>query len=145
LESLTRFNTDLGEYRLSFHNLTLRPNDVWSWGIGHLYVRDDFGTSPTVLLAGNSFLTSTLFLRVDDNWGFRAQHQFEVSESWLQQQTYSIYRDLRNWTAALSFRIRDPHNNEGKDYSVAFTFSLKAAPRLGVGSDAVHPTQLLGY
>lgn len=145
LESLTRFDVHDGVYRLSFHNLTLQPNDTWSWSIGHLYVRDDFAATPAALQAGNSFLTSTLFLRLNENWGLRAQHQYEVREEWLQQQTYSIYRDLRNWTAALSFRIRDPHTVEGKDYSVAFTFSLKAAPRVNVGEDAVRPSRLLGY
>jgi LPS-assembly protein len=145
LESLTRFDIHDGVYRLSFHNLTLQPNDTWSWGIGHLYVRDDFSATPTALQAGNSFLTSTLFLRLNENWGFRAQHQYEVREEWLQQQTYSIYRDLRNWTAALSFRVRDPRTSEGKDYGVAFTFSLKVAPRVNVGEDAVRPSRLLGY
>lgn len=145
LESLTRFDIHDGVYRLSFHNLTLQPNDTWSWGIGHLYVRDDFSATPTALQDGNSFLTSTVFLRLNENWGFRAQHQYEVRESWLQQQTYSVYRDLRNWTCALTFRVRDPRNSEGKDYAVAFTFSLKAMPRVNVGEDAVRPSRLLGY
>lgn len=145
LESLTRLDTDQGVYRLSFHNLTIQPNDTWSWGIGHLYVRDDFSATPTALQQGNSFITSTLFFRMNENWGLRAQHQYEVREEWLQQQTYSLYRDFRNWTAALSFRVRDPRNNEGKDYGVAFTFSLKAEPRVNVGEDAVRPSRLLGY
>jgi LPS-assembly protein len=145
VESLTRYNVRDGLFRLSFHNFTLQPNDRWSWGLGHLYVRDDFSATPTALQAGNSVLTSTLFLRLDENWGFRAQHQYEVRDNWLQQQTYSIYRDLRNWTAALAFRVRDPRNGEGKDFSVAFTFSLKAAPRTNVGEDAVRPSRLLGY
>ena len=145
LESLTRYDIHDGLCRLSFHNLTLQPNETWSWGLGHLYVRDDFSATPTALQTGNSFLTSTLFLRANENWGFRATHQYEVSEKWLQEQTYSIYRDLRNWTAALTFRVRDGRTSEGKDYAVAFTFSLKASPRYKVGEDAVHPSRLLGY
>jgi LPS-assembly protein len=143
--SLTRYNMSDGLFRLSFHNLTLQPNTHWSWGLGHLYVRDDFAATPTALQEGNSYLTSSLFLRVNENWGFRAAHQYEVRESWLQQQTYSVYRDLRNWTAALSFRVRDNRDGEGKDYSVAISVSLKAAPRYSVGDDVVRPTQLLGY
>ena len=142
---MSRFDVHEGVYRLGFHNLTLHPNETWSWGIGHLYVRDDLNPTPTALQSGNSFLTSTLFLKVNENWGFRAQHQYEVAENWMQQQTYSVYRDMRNWTAALSFRVRDPHTAEGKDYSVAFTFSLKAQPRSKVGTDAVQPGRLLGY
>ncbi len=145
LESLTRFDPHDGVFRLSFHNVTLRPNSFWSWGIGHLYVRDDFSATPTALQEGNSFITSTLFLRASENWGVRAQHQYEVRDSWLQQQTYSLYRDFRNWTCALTFRVREPRNGEDRDYAVAFTFSLKAAPRVNVGEDAVQSSRLLGY
>ena len=45
----------------------------------------------------------------------------------LQQQIYTIYRDMRSWTAAIIFRVID--NSTGPtDYTVAFTFSLKATP-----------------
>jgi lipopolysaccharide assembly outer membrane protein LptD (OstA) len=145
LESLTRFNVYDGQFRLSFHNLTLQPNDVWSWSIGHMYVRDDFSATPTALQDGNSFLTSTLFLKMNENWGFRAMHQYEVREQWLQQQSYSLYRDLRSWTAALTLRIREPRNGEPRDYAVAFSFSLKAMPKTSVGEDVVRPSHLLGY
>ena len=145
LESETRYDIDSGLCRLAFHNLTLQPNETWSWSLGHLYVRDDLSTTPTALQSGNSFLTSTLFLRMNENWGFRATHQYEIREQWLQEQTYSIYRDLRNWTAALSFRVRDTRTVEGKDYGIALTVSLKALPRYKVGEDAVRPARLLGY
>lgn len=145
LESMNRYNVRNGLLRLAYHNLTLQPNEWWSWGIGHIYVHDDFSASPTALQAGNSSLISTLFLRANENWGFRAQHQYEVRENWLQQQTYSVYRDLRSWTAALAFRVREPHNGESRDFALAFTFSLKAAPKTDVGEDALHETRLLGY
>ena len=80
LESLTRYDIHDGLCRLSFHNLTLQPNETWSWGIGHLYVRDDFGATPTALQGGNSFLTSTLFLRANENWGFRDLFHIPRSE-----------------------------------------------------------------
>jgi len=56
-------------------------------------------------------------------------HNYNFENSRLQEQNYTIYRDLRCWTGALTFRIVD--NGYGPtDYTVAFTFSLKAAPRL---------------
>ena len=61
----------------------------------------------------------------------------------MQEQYYTAYRDFRNWTAALSFRVRD--NGDGEDdYTVAFTFSIKAMPRYKLGSDTIQPYQLLG-
>jgi hypothetical protein len=46
------------------------------------------------------------------------------------EQAYTIFRDLRSWTAALTFHVRE--NPTGpQDLSVTFTFSLKAFPRYG--------------
>lgn len=61
----------------------------------------------------------------------------------MQEQDYTIYRDLRSWTAALTFRVVD--NLTGPvDYTFALTFSLKAFPRFGLGSNVVRPYGLLG-
>jgi LPS-assembly protein len=144
LESQTRYDLGNDQFRLSFLNLTLQPNDVWSWGIGHLYVRDDLNPTPTALQSGNNSLLSTLYLRVNENWGLRARHQYDVRGGWLQEQDYSVYRDLRNWTAALSFRVRDSQTT-ANDWGVAFTFSLKARPKFQVGGDSVVPAGLFGY
>jgi hypothetical protein len=61
----------------------------------------------------------------------------------LQDQFYTVYRDLRSWTGALTFRVTN--NNSGpENFTVAFTFSIKAHPHRGVGSDAVEPYHLVG-
>ena len=53
----------------------------------------------------------------------------------MEEQSYTIYRDFRSWTGALILRLRD--NRSGSDdVTVAFTFSLKAAPRFGIGKDS---------
>jgi hypothetical protein len=50
---------------------------------------------------------------------------------------------MRSWTGALTFRIRD--NGVGpKDYTIAFSFSIKAHPKHNLGSDAVEPYHLIG-
>ncbi|HWX21160.1 MAG TPA: hypothetical protein VN578_14770 [Candidatus Binatia bacterium] len=143
LESLTRYDLDSGHFRMSYHTLTLIPNQVWSWSIGHYYLRDDLSSSPTALGPGNNVLTSTLTYRLNENWGWQMSHYFNAGIGRLQEQAYTIFRDLRSWTVALSFITRD--NPLGpEDYTVAFTFSLKAYPRYGVGSDVGGPTGLLG-
>lgn len=138
LESLTRYDIENGLWRMSFHNLTIQPNEVWSWGLGHYYVRND-----PVLGEGNNLFTSIMFYRLNENWALRAGHRFEARDGRMQEQDYSVYRDLRSWTAALTFRVVD--NTTGpKDYTVAFTFSLKASPRYGLGTDIARPFSLLG-
>src|SRR5258706_402744 len=77
------------------------------------------------------------------DWVFRMTHNFEARTGRMQEQYYTVYRDLRSWTAALTFRVRD--NSVGaEDFTVAFTFSLKAHPRFGLGRDTQRPYSLLG-
>jgi LPS-assembly protein len=143
LESLTRTDLNSGNLRLAFHALTIQPNNIWSWSLGHFYVRDDFQSGVAGLGQGNNLITSSLFYRVNEDWGFRATHQYEARDGRMEEQYYTIYRDLRSWTAALTFRLRD--NRSGpEDFTVAFTFSLKAHPRYGLGSDVARPYNLLG-
>ena len=86
-------------------------------------------------LNGNPFFQdSSLFVvggyyRIDDNWGVAVQEQYEGATGILEQQRYSIYRDLSSWVASFGGIIRD--NNGSKEYGVLFTITLKAFPKLG--------------
>jgi LPS-assembly protein len=143
LESQTRLDLNTGDWRLLLHTLTLQPSDVWSWTFGHFYLRDDFRPVSTALGQGANVFTSALFVRLNENWSTRAVHHYNVRDGRLQEQYYSIYRDLRSWTAALTGGVRD--NGTGpKDYSLVFTFSFKAHPKFGVGGDSVRPYSMLG-
>ncbi len=143
LESLTRYDINSGQFRMSFTTVGIQTSDVWSWRIGHYYLRDDIRPSPTALGIGNNVVASTFYYKLNENWGFRMGHYFDARSGRLQEQSYTAYRDLRSWTAALSFLIRD--NTVGpQDYTVAFTFSLKAYPRFGLNRDIGAPLSLLG-
>jgi hypothetical protein len=140
LESQMRYGIDDGHLHLAFHQLTFTPNERWSWGIGHWYLRQNFFGNGS---GGDNFITSTLFYRLNDNWGLRAAHNFNAQDGRLQEQFYTLYRDLRSWTAALTFRVTD--NGLGpEDFTIAFSFSLKATPKTHVGGDAVSPYHLVG-
>ena len=143
LESKVRYDVQDHLWRMALHTLTLQPNEVWNWTVGHLYLHDDLSTSPTALGIGNDLIMSTVFIRFNEDWGFRASHYFEARTGTFQEQAYTFYRDLRSWTAALTFRERE--NTSGpNDFSVAFTFSLKARPRYGVGAETRNPYSLWG-
>lgn len=143
LESLTRMDIHDVRSRLAFHTLTIQPNNVWSWSLGHFYVREDLSDDPQALGAGNNLVMSSVYYRLNENWGFRATHHFEVTDGRMEEQYYTVYRDWRSWTSALTFRVRE-HRDGPDDFTVAFTFSLKAAPRTGVGGDTIRPYSLLG-
>jgi LPS-assembly protein len=143
LQSQTRVDPNNGRWNLALTSLTLEPNNTWSWTIGHLYLRDDLRDVPTALGEGNNLVSSSLFYRLNENWGFRMRQHYDARHGRMQEQSATIYRDLRFWTAALTGGVRD--NRDGPvDYMVAFTFSLKAMPRYALGRDTVRHDSLLG-
>jgi LPS-assembly protein len=143
LESLTRYSIETGDWRMSLTTVTIRPNNTWSWTVGQFYLRSDTSSSPTALGPGNNLFTSTILMRLNENWGLRASQQFEAQSGTMQEQSYAIYRDMRSWTSALSFSVRNGSGGP-RDVTVAFTFSLKASPRYGRGSEVGTPYWLLG-
>ena len=140
LNSETRYSIDQGQWREANHALTLTPNSAWSWSLGHRYLRSIPALGRD---SGNNTVLSSFYCRLSENWGARLQHRFEARDGTLEEQYYTVYRDFRSWTAALTFRVRE--NRIGAtDYGVAVTFSLKAIPRFKVGDDRNKPTLLLG-
>ena len=142
-QSLTRFDPNTERWRMSLQTLTFEPNDTWSWVLGYFYLKDDFSSSPVALGQGNNLITSTLFCRLNENWGLRASHHFDARNHRMQEQYYTLYRDMRSWTAALTGGVLD--NGDGSlDWRIAFTWSIKARPKYGLGRDTVGPYSLLG-
>ena len=125
LNQEARFDINSGHLNEINHRLTIRPNNVWSVAIGNRYLRTDpiFADD----LAQNIYYTS-FYYRFNENWGFHMGHHFEARDGRMEEQYYSVFRDLRSWTAALTFRVRS--EREGPDdFTVALSVSLKAYPR----------------
>jgi LPS-assembly protein len=134
LGSITRYDIANQQLRMSLTTLTLQPFEDWRWNLSHLYLRDDLSGTATALGYGNNLIASDLVYRVNENWGLGASHYFNELTGVLQQQRYSIFRDMRSWTAALSFQLLD-NGGGSRDFSVAFTFSLKAFPKTNRGAE----------
>ncbi|HEY2125329.1 MAG TPA: hypothetical protein VGG94_07690, partial [Chthoniobacterales bacterium] len=95
------------------------------------------------LTAGQRFLNSDPFFknsslfvvggywRVDDNCGVGFQEQYEATTHTLEQQHYSIYRDLTSWVASFGAVIED-NGGVKKNYGVLLTLTLKAFPKIGL-------------
>lgn len=140
LSSDLRYNIENEDLREANHAITLTPNTVWSVAFGHRYLEDDFASG---LGTGNNLFYTTLYYRLNENWGARAHLRYEARDHVLEEQQYSIYRDFRSWTGALTLRFRDNRNGPS-DFTVAVTFSLKAHPRFGLNDDMNRPSLLLG-
>jgi hypothetical protein len=140
IESQLREDINDGRLNLAFHQITFTPNEKWSWGIGDWYLAGGF---PAAVSPSENLITSTVFYRLNDNYGFRMTHYFDAQSGHLQEQFYTLYRDLRSWTCGLTFRVQDDSIGQ-EDYTVAVSFSLKLDPKGKVGDDAVRPYDLVG-
>lgn len=139
LDSQVRFDFDGTRFRQLYHTVSIAPTDAWSWTIGHRYLRDE----PDLYGLGNNLIVNSVYYRLNENWAVRLLHHYEARDGRLERQYYTLYRDFRSWTSALTFRIRD-HRDGPTDYTVALTFSLKAFPRFGLGADRDDPDLLTG-
>ena len=142
---------DKTQYSNLFNRLTFTPVPWMAFGIssqipvfekGFTEVNTNISVQPIpnlqlsfahrYLNANPFFDNSSLFVfggyyRIDDNWGIGVSEQYEGTTGVLEQQRYSIYRDLTSWVASVGAIIRD--NGGVKEYGVLLTFTLKALPK----------------
>lgn len=137
--SQVRYDINGRDWSEATHRATMRPGDTWAWTVGHRYLKND----PATYGLGNNLIFNSFAWKLNENWAFRASHQFEARDGRLEEQRYTIYRDLRSWTAALSVRLRD--NRLGADdWAILMTFSLKGFPRFGLWEDSERMERVLG-
>lgn len=105
-------------------NVVFQPVANLQVSAGHRYLNSDpFFKNSSLFVVGG-------YYRLDDNWGIGIQEQYEAVTHTLEQQRYSVYRDLTSWVASFGAVIR---NNGGvKEYGVLLTFTLKAFPKIGI-------------
>ena len=75
--------------------------------LGHRYLKNN----PFFL--NSSLFTLGGYYRIDDNWGFGFLEQYEADTKTLEQQRYSIYRDLTSWVASFGMVIRQQRRGKG--------------------------------
>lgn len=138
LNSEVRVDPNDALLRESETSAIFKPGSDWSLGVTHRYTRDDL-----LLGAGGNLIGTRLYLRFSENWGFRTSHYYEIREGILQEQYYTVYRDLRSLTAALTVRLRESLESDD-DFTIALSISLKAFPRFRSGQDAERPALLIG-
>jgi len=139
LTSELRYNPAGEHFREANHRLTLLPDDRWNWTLGNRYLRDD----PATYGPGNNVYYTALVFRMNENWAFRTSQHFEARDGTLEEHYYTLYRDLRSWTAALTLRFRDNRQN-GDDWALSLSFQLKAMPRRKLGQDSERAEYLMG-
>lgn len=141
LNSETRFGLEGLKVREANHRMVLAPSSTWSLTLGHRYIDNDPAFGPVSV--GHNLIYDSFYYKFNENWAYRMSHFFETRDGVMEEQYYTLYRDLRSWTAALTLRLRDSRFGSD-DFTIAITFSLKAFPRFKMGSDGDSPSTLVG-
>ncbi len=146
VNSQLRYSVELDRIVDSYQSIVIQPNDVWSMALSYRYLMNndpEFFTTLMQTNTGNKLLSASLYYRLNENWGAHVAERFEANTGKLEEQIYTVYRDMRSWTSALNFRVRQ--NSVGPtDFSVILSFSLKSFPRYKMGQDSDHAPRLLG-
>ncbi|NJM56030.1 MAG: LPS assembly protein LptD, partial [Verrucomicrobiae bacterium] len=141
LNSEVRYNFSEGVLKEANHGFVLQPGTRWSWALTHRFFYQDPLLPPD---SDNNLFESRLYYRLNENWATRITQRFEARDGTLEEQYFTVYRDFRSITTAVTFRIRDQRTGP-VDYTAALTLSLKAFPRFPVGADRALPQSLLGF
>jgi LPS-assembly protein len=100
--------------------LRFQPNENFEFSIG-----DRFLNNHPVLTDSNR-LDLRGYARINEQWGFGMFQLWELNDSTLEVEQYSLHRDLGNWVAGLGFTHRNNRVND--EYGVVLSLTLKDFP-----------------
>jgi LPS-assembly protein len=118
--SYTEFNNDI----------TWEPVRSVKLQVGNRFIQD------SVLFPNSNLYYLHLFYRLNEHWQFSSQYTFEASSGRLQEQDYTIYRDLESWQVAANFTEREVNNGINESI-IFFTFTLKALPNAQITTSSL--------
>ncbi|MEY2497898.1 MAG: LPS-assembly protein [Verrucomicrobiota bacterium] len=103
-------------------SVSVQPIANLQISFAHRYLNSNpfFDNSSLYILSG--------YYRFNDNWGIGVREQYEGTTGVVEEQRFSIYRDLTSWVASVGAIIRD-NGGGAKEYGVLLTFTLKALPK----------------
>jgi len=82
-------------------------------------------SSHPVLLDSDRFELGT-YMRLSENWGVGTLHVFEMDDSTLEAQQYTLHHDFGNWVAGVGITHRD--NRFQDEFGIIFSLTLKDFP-----------------
>lgn len=108
--------------------ITFMPSDAMSFTLGHQFVND----SP--YFQDSSLVFARTYARLTENWGVSMYHVYEMDDSTLEFQSYSITRDLTSWVASIGAMQRDNRNGQ-TEFGLIFSLTLKDFPGASIPLD----------
>ncbi|MDP3804171.1 MAG: hypothetical protein Q8Q87_01310 [Candidatus Omnitrophota bacterium] len=101
-------------------DLVASGGDKWSLAVSNRYENVETGTSNLVTMDG--------MYKISEKWKVRAYERFNARKGYLEEQEYTISRDLHCWIAEFVFNVKS-----NQDMSFWFVMHLKAFPSYPVG------------
>ena len=117
-------------YTELMHGITWLPTKNLSITLNHDYVNGH------PFIPDSSRISSTIYARMTENWGFSMNHIYEMEDGTLQYQSYALHRDLSSWIMTLGARLLDSSGGEG-DFGVVLSFTLKDFPQVSIPLDGM--------
>jgi len=105
-------------------DVRVQPIAALSLSFSHRYLSDN------PFFQDSSLYYFGAYYRLNDNWGIGGYARYEAKTGILEEQRYTVYRDLSSWIMSLGTVIRD--NGGVKEYGVLLSFTLKALPKLSL-------------
>lgn len=103
------------------NDITWQISRAYRVRVGNRYINN----SP--LFPNSNLFTLNNFYRLNEHWQFETNHIFEANGGNLQEQSYTVYRDLSAWQMAATFKERYL-NDKQNEIAFYLTFTLKAFP-----------------
>lgn len=128
-----RVNTDNADMRESSNYLVLHPSSQWSLAFGYRFMEERYVEGYSEPYSNNLFM-GRFTVRLNENYAFRTRLQFEARDGTLEEQEYTLYRDMRSWVGAFRFKVRD-NRQSPTDVSVSFGMQMKVMAPPQVGAD----------
>ncbi len=98
------------------------PASNTEFEVGHRYL------SKNPFFPDSSLLTYRAYYRVDENWAVGVSGRYEYDDRTLENQTYTIYRDLTSFVGSISAVVNN--NRRVNDVGFILTFTLKDLPKV---------------
>jgi LPS-assembly protein len=120
LQSTWSVNTKKYNIESESIDLVAHWKEKWALAISHRYEDVETGKS--------NLITLDATYKINEKWKVRAYERFNALDGFLEEQEYSIYRDLHCWTAELVYDIQN-----FQDMSLWIVLRVKAFPEYPIG------------
>ena len=103
--------------------LTFLPTDSLEVSLGYRQLNNH------PILQDSDRVDLRAYARINEAWGLGFYQRWELDDSTLEVQQFTIHHDFDSWTAAVGLLMRDNRNSQ-KEYGLMLNFTLKDFPRV---------------